>query len=97
VFVVVITQTAGYDDNRNNNNKAVPWLRRLVIGLSQGRPGFDYRLGHVEFVVAKVALGADFSDYFGFPCQLSFQQLLHNSLTIRSSTLHTLYTDSVVK
>jgi hypothetical protein len=33
--------------------------------------------GHVGFVVDKVALGQVFSEYFGFPCQLSFQQILH--------------------
>jgi hypothetical protein len=32
----------------------------------------------VEFVVGKVALGQLFSEYFGFPCQSSFHQLLHN-------------------
>jgi hypothetical protein len=32
----------------------------------------------VGFVVGKVALGQDFSEYFGFPCQSSFHQLLHN-------------------
>jgi hypothetical protein len=31
----------------------------------------------VGFVVDKVALGQVFSGYFGFPCQLSFHQLLH--------------------
>jgi hypothetical protein len=30
------------------------------------------------FVVEKVALGQVFSDYFGFICQSSFHQLLHN-------------------
>jgi hypothetical protein len=34
--------------------------------------------GHVGFVVDKVALGQVFSEYFGFPCQSSFHQLLHN-------------------
>jgi hypothetical protein len=29
----------------------------------------------VGFVVQKVALGHDFSEYFGFPCQSSFHQL----------------------
>jgi hypothetical protein len=29
-------------------------------------------------VVDKVALGQVFSEYFGFPCQSSFHQLLHN-------------------
>jgi hypothetical protein len=32
----------------------------------------------VGFVVNKVALGQVFSEYFGFPCQSSFHQLLHN-------------------
>jgi hypothetical protein len=37
-------------------------------------------IGHsvVGFVVDKVALGQVFSEYFGFPCQSSFHQLLHN-------------------
>jgi hypothetical protein len=30
------------------------------------------------FVVEKVALGRVFSEYFGFLCQSSFHQLLHN-------------------
>jgi hypothetical protein len=32
----------------------------------------------VGFVVDKVALGQVFSEYFGFPCQSSFHQLLHS-------------------
>jgi hypothetical protein len=32
-------------------------------------------------VVDKVALGQVFSEYFGFPCQSSFHQLLHNHLS----------------
>jgi hypothetical protein len=32
----------------------------------------------VGFVVDKVALGQVFSEYFSFPCQSSFHQLLHN-------------------
>jgi hypothetical protein len=32
----------------------------------------------VGFVVEKVALGQVFSEYFGFPCQSSFHQFLHN-------------------
>jgi hypothetical protein len=32
----------------------------------------------VGFVVDKMALGQVFSKYFGFPCQSSFNQLLHN-------------------
>jgi hypothetical protein len=41
-------------------------------------PGFDPGSGHVGFVVDKVALGQVFSKYFGFPCQSSLHQLLHN-------------------
>jgi hypothetical protein len=32
----------------------------------------------VGFVVDKVVLGQVYSEYFGFPCQSSFHQLLHN-------------------
>jgi hypothetical protein len=38
-------------------NEAVPWLRRLVAGLSLRRPGFAPWSIHVGFVVDKVALG----------------------------------------
>jgi hypothetical protein len=34
----------------------------------------------VEFVVDKVALGQVFFEYFGFPRQSSFHQLLHNHI-----------------
>jgi hypothetical protein len=34
----------------------------------------------VGFVVDKVALGLVFSEYFGFPCQSSFHQLLQITL-----------------
>jgi hypothetical protein len=36
---------------------AVPWLTRLVAGLSLLRSGFYPGSGHVGFVVDKVALG----------------------------------------
>jgi hypothetical protein len=39
---------------------------------------FEPGSGHVGFMVDKVALGQVFSNYFGFPCQSSFHQLLHN-------------------
>jgi hypothetical protein len=57
----------------------VPYLKRLVAGFPPRRPGFDPRSDHVGLVVVdKVALGQVFSEYFGFPCQSSFHQLLHN-------------------
>jgi hypothetical protein len=42
------------------------------------RPGVEPGSGHVGFVVDKVAQGQLFSVYFGFPCQSSFHQFLHN-------------------
>jgi hypothetical protein len=36
--------------------EAVPWLRRLVAGLSPRRHGFDTDSVHVGFAVDKVAL-----------------------------------------
>jgi hypothetical protein len=35
----------------------------------------------VGFVVNNVALGQVFSEYFGFPCQSSFHQFLHITIT----------------
>jgi hypothetical protein len=40
-------------------------------------PDFQPRLGHVRFVVDKVLLWQVFSQYFSFPCQFSFHQMLH--------------------
>jgi hypothetical protein len=49
---------------------AVPWLRRLVAGLSPRRPRFDPGSVHVGFVVDRVALGQVFSPSTSvFPCQ----------------------------
>jgi hypothetical protein len=62
---------------------AVPWLRWLVAGFSPRRR----RSGHVGFVVDKVALGQVFSEYFGFPCQFSFYQLLHTYLLSGAGTI----------
>jgi hypothetical protein len=33
---------------------------------------------HVRFVVGKVSLGQVFSEYFDFPCHLSFHQIVHH-------------------
>jgi hypothetical protein len=38
------------------------------------------------FVVDNVALGQFFSEYFGFPCQSSFHQFLHNYHHVSSGT-----------
>jgi hypothetical protein len=70
------TQRSGRRETREL--LAVPWLRRIVAGFPPRRPGFDSVSGHVGFVVDKVALGQVFFEYFGFPCQSLFHQLLHN-------------------
>jgi hypothetical protein len=36
------------------------------------------RVWQVQFVVDRVALRQVFSEYFGFPCQSSFHQILHH-------------------
>jgi hypothetical protein len=41
-----------------------------------------------DFVVEKVALGQVFSEYFGFPCQSSFHQLLQKSSSSINWGLH---------
>jgi hypothetical protein len=45
---------------RKGLKEAVPWLRRLVAGLSPRRPGFNPGSVNVGFVVDKVALGQVF-------------------------------------
>jgi hypothetical protein len=47
----------------------------------------DPGCGHVGFVVDKVALGQVFSEYFGFPCQSSFHQLLHIHISPGAGTI----------
>jgi hypothetical protein len=49
----------------------VPWLRRLVAGLSLLRPGFDPGSVNLGFVVDKVALGQVFLRVVGFPLSIS--------------------------
>jgi hypothetical protein len=48
-----------------------------------------------DFVVDKVALEQVFSEYFGFPCQLSFHRLLqiHHHLLSAAGTIGQLVTD----
>jgi hypothetical protein len=46
----------------------------LPTATARFKPGS----GQVGFVVDKLALGQVFSEYFGFPCQSSFHQILHD-------------------
>ena len=57
--------------------KAVPWLRRLVAGLSPLRPGFDPGSVHVGFVVDKVALGQVFPRVLWFASANVIPPVLH--------------------
>jgi hypothetical protein len=50
-------QTQVFMEERKASVMAVPWLRRLVAGLSPRRLGFDPGSVHVEFLMDKVALG----------------------------------------
>jgi hypothetical protein len=62
------------DNSRTEHVRVNCSWPRLVAGFPPRRP----RSGQVGFVVDKVALGQVFSQYFGFPCQSSFHQLLHS-------------------
>jgi hypothetical protein len=55
----------------------VPKLTRLVSGFPPRRPEFDTRSSHVGFVVEKTVLRQVSFEYFGFPCQFLFHQMLH--------------------
>jgi hypothetical protein len=59
--------------------RAVPWLRLLVAGLSSQRPRFAPGSIRIRFVVDKVALGHVFSTFFGFPLSILFH---HGSIFI---------------
>jgi hypothetical protein len=63
------------------STQAATQLKRLVSGFPPRRPGFEPGSDQVGFVVDKVALGRVFSEYFGFPCQSSFHQILHLKIT----------------
>jgi hypothetical protein len=52
-----------------------PYTDQSFVTLSMYYEIFDPGSGQV---VEKVTLGQVFSEYFGFPCQSSFHQLLHN-------------------
>jgi hypothetical protein len=73
---------------------AVPQLRRLFVGSPPRRPGFEHRSGHVGFVLDRAALRQISSEYFGFPCQFSFQRLLHiHELSSGAGTIGQLVAD----
>jgi hypothetical protein len=50
----------------------LPWLKLLVAGYSQRRPGFVTGSFYMGFAVDKLALGRFFSEFFGLPLSVSF-------------------------
>jgi hypothetical protein len=56
---------------------AVPWLRRIVAGLSPRRLGFDPGSVHMGFLVDKVALGLDFPRVLRFSPVSFIPPVLH--------------------
>jgi hypothetical protein len=55
--------------------------------LPQRRTGFDPRSGHMRSVAEKAELGQVFSEYFGFPFQVSFHRLLNTHLSSGAGTI----------
>jgi hypothetical protein len=53
---------------------AVPWLRRLVAGLSPRRPGFDPDQSMWDLWWTKWQCARFFPEYFGFPLSISFHR-----------------------
>jgi hypothetical protein len=50
----------------------------VAQAVSSWLPTAAARVWQVGFVVDKVSLGQVFSEYFGFPFQSSFHQILHH-------------------
>jgi hypothetical protein len=67
--------------------------QRLVAGFPPLRPGFEPRSGHEVFVVDEVALAQVSSESFGFPCQFSFQRLLHTHVSSGAGIIGQLMAD----
>jgi hypothetical protein len=66
------------------NTEIVPQGRAIAQAVSRWLPTAAARVSHMGFVVDKVGLEQVFSEYFGFLCQFSFHQLLHNHLHLSS-------------
>jgi hypothetical protein len=74
---------------RPTRTLAVPWLRKLLAGLSLRRPAFDPRQVHVGFVVDEVALShVPLPSTSGFPSLYSSTNAPY-SFTSQSPTLST--------
>lgn len=73
------------------SRRSMPWLRRLVAGVSPHRPGFNRRPVHVGFVVDRVNLGRLISEYRLSPL-IDIPSVIH----IYSFICHRPYTISVI-
>jgi hypothetical protein len=54
---------------------------------------FDPRSNHVGFVVDKVAFGQVSTEYFGFPYQFSYHQMLHAHISSEAGRIDQLVAD----
>jgi hypothetical protein len=59
-----------YDGHHICTSNSKIRIKRLVAGFPARRPGFKPGSSHAGFVVDKVALGRNFSEYFGFPLSI---------------------------
>jgi hypothetical protein len=66
---------------------SVPWLRRLVAGLSPRRPGSDPGSVHVGFLVDKMALGQIFPRVLRFFPVSLIPPVLHYTEIRKKTTL----------
>jgi hypothetical protein len=72
-------------------------LRCSITGVPPRQAQFDPRSGHVEFVVDKVALGANFLGVLQFSLPIIIPPTTPYSVIILLLTLFSLNTDNIVK
>jgi hypothetical protein len=69
------------DRQRNRNTHSAgtrfKWREIKAEILASGLNRNEKKVAVKNYMVYKLALRRGFSEYFGFPCQFSFHQLLH--------------------
>jgi hypothetical protein len=65
-------------DNKLCLHNGRPIAQTVSLWLPTAAARVRARVWQVGFVVDKVALGQVFSEYFSFPCQSLFHQILHH-------------------
>jgi hypothetical protein len=70
--------TVRWGDFLSEKNVSYHRGRAIPQAASRWLPTTAARVWQVGFVAHKVALGQDFSEYFGFPCQSLFHQIVHH-------------------